>query len=104
MTDVSTAQWVKNVIKQDEIDRYLFDGEDFINEELINQQLAENKNPDRDRVEAIIEKARNLQRLEPEETAALLHVQEDDLWEKIFEAGLEIKRKVYDNRVVFFAP
>jgi 2-iminoacetate synthase len=102
MSDVAT--WVKNVIKQEEIDKYLIDGEDFINEDLINRQLEENKNPDRKQIEEIIEKACNLQRLEPEETAALLHVQDDDLWEEIFSAGLEIKRKVYDNRVVFFAP
>ena len=86
MAEVTTAEWVKNVIKQDEIDKYLIDGEDFINEDLINRQLAENQNPDRKQVEEIIEKARNLQRLEPNETAALLHVEDDDLWEKMFAA------------------
>ena len=44
MSDVTTADWVKNVIKQDEIDKYLIDGEDFINEDLINRQLQENQN------------------------------------------------------------
>ncbi len=104
MSDVTTAEWVKNVIKQDEIDKYLIDGDDFINEDLINRQLQENQNPDRKRIEAIIDKSLDLNRLEPEETAALLHVKDNELWEKIYAAGLEIKRKVYDNRVVFFAP
>jgi len=101
---MTTAQWTKNVIKQDEIDRYLTDDKDFINEDLIWQQIKDGRDPSREVVEAIIEKARNLNRLEPEETATLLNVKDDELWEKMFEVGLEIKRKVYDNRVVFFAP
>lgn len=101
---VTTAEWVKNVIKQEEIDKYLIDGDDFINDDLIWQQLKENQNPSRKEIERIIAKSLDLKRLEPEETAALLHVKDEDLWEKIFKVGLEIKRKVYDNRVVFFAP
>ena len=66
---MTTSEWVKNVIKQDEIHRYLIDGKDFINDDLIWKQLKENNNPSRERIDTIIEKARNLNRLDPEETA-----------------------------------
>jgi len=42
--------------------------------------------------------------LELFEAAALLNVHDDDLWDEIFAAAARIKTKVYDNRVVTFAP
>ena len=42
--------------------------------------------------------------MEPHETAALLNLKDTDLWEEIFEAAGKIKRDVYDNRIVTFAP
>ncbi|MCK4463070.1 MAG: [FeFe] hydrogenase H-cluster radical SAM maturase HydG, partial [Candidatus Omnitrophica bacterium] len=39
-----------------------------------------------------------------DETAILLNVEDKDLWEEIFWAGGEVKRRVYDNRIVTFAP
>ena len=35
LSSPSVAQWAKSVIKQDEIDRYLDDGRDFIDDEAI---------------------------------------------------------------------
>ena len=31
-------------------------------------------------------------------------MKDEDLWQEMFETGLKIKQKVYDNRIVFFAP
>jgi 2-iminoacetate synthase len=42
----TAAEWKKDVIVRDEIDKYLIDGKDFIDEEKIHAQIANAKNPD----------------------------------------------------------
>ncbi|MCC8173201.1 MAG: [FeFe] hydrogenase H-cluster radical SAM maturase HydG, partial [Odoribacter sp.] len=96
--------WVKQVIKQDEIDKYLVGGKDFINEQEIESLLAQNKKPDKKRVRDILQKSLDIQLLSPSETAILLNVQDKDMLREMQEVGLEVKKKVYDNRIVFFAP
>ena len=39
--------------------------------------------------------------LSPEETAVLLNVEDPDMLEEMREAALQVKKKVYDNRIVF---
>ncbi len=104
MQSVKISEWKKEVIKTDEIEKYLIDGRDFIDETAIMTHLETNANPDKARVREIIAKAMQIERLEPEETAALLNVNDPDLWNEMYAAGLAVKRKVYDNRIVFFAP
>jgi len=104
MSELAVKDWVKQVIKPDEIDKYLINGKDFIDEQVINNTLDKNEKPEKQRVRDIIQKSLHIERLEPGETAALLHVKDPGLWEEIYAAGLEVKRKVYDNRIVFFAP
>jgi 2-iminoacetate synthase len=101
---IPAKSWLTSRVKQAEVERYLKNGQDFINDELIKTKLAENKQPEPARVRAIIDKALTIERLEPDETAALLNVTDEALWQEIFEAGLKIKKKVYDNRIVTFAP
>ncbi|MEC9489763.1 MAG: [FeFe] hydrogenase H-cluster radical SAM maturase HydG [Halanaerobiales bacterium] len=101
---MAPQKWANNVIKEDEIERYLIDGEDFIDEKLIKSKLAENDDPDKVQIEAIIEKSLDIERLSPEETALLLNVEDPELLDMMYEAALEVKRKVYDNRIVTFAP
>ena len=96
--------WVDQVIKQEEIDKYLIDGKDFINEEEIWGKLKSNNDSSEARVRAIIEKSLSITRLDFDETATLLNVKDEKLWEEMYEAAAEIKRRVYDNRIVFFAP
>ena len=98
------SQWVKNVIRQDEIDRYLVGGKDYIETANIEKTLLANQNPDPAKVRAILQKSLDVQLLSPEETATLLHVKDPELWEEMKETALAVKRKVYDNRIVFFAP
>lgn len=98
------GKWIDSLIKQDEIDRYLNNGKDFVDEQLIWNQLEEQKNPPDSYIREIIAKSLELERLDPVETAALLNCLNDELWEEIFRAGLRIKRKVYGRRIVFFAP
>ncbi|MDP4206469.1 MAG: [FeFe] hydrogenase H-cluster radical SAM maturase HydG, partial [Bacteroidota bacterium] len=99
-----TSEWVKSVIRKDEIEKYLINGKCFIDERVIEGKLEANAAPDKSRVRAIIQKSLEIKTLEPDETAALLNVQDPELWEEMDAAALEVKKKVYDNRIVFFAP
>ncbi len=96
--------WAENVVKQDEIDKYLINGKDFIDENIIGNNLSNNTKPEKQRIRDILKKSLDIERLEPDETAALLNVTDTEMWEKMYETGLQVKRKVYDNRIVFFAP
>lgn len=96
--------WMDKVVVQDEIDRYLKDGKDFIDDELIWKQINEAKEPTRDMVLKIVAKSRELNRLDPEETAILLKVSDKELLAEMKKAALEIKQAVYGRRVVTFAP
>ncbi|MCK5225806.1 MAG: radical SAM protein, partial [Planctomycetes bacterium] len=102
--DLSVKNWMAGVIKPDEITRYLKDGKDFIDDEKIERQIADGAKPDRQKIKDIIAKSLSIERLEPEETAALLNLKDNDLWDEIFAAAGEIKKRVYDNRIVTFAP
>ena len=55
-------------------------------------------------IEGILAKAKGLNRLSLEETAALLSVRDAGLTEKIFEAAAYVKNTIYGRRVVLFAP
>ncbi len=100
----AAGPWAKNVIKQDEVDKYLIDGKDFIDDKLINKQIEENKNPGKSRIKDILAKSYDLQTLAPEETAALLDVTDPEILSEMYETGLKVKQKVYGTRIVTFAP
>ncbi len=100
----NVKEWMKNAIKQDEIDRYLINGKDFIDDDRIHEQIRGAKNPEKSRVMEIIAKAKTIELLTPEETAVLLNVTDEDVWHEINLAAADIKHKVYDNRIVTFAP
>jgi len=75
----------------------------FIDEEKIEKLLREVR-PDKVRVREIIQKAISKKRLEPEETAALLNVEDKAHLEEIFSGAKKLKQDVYGNRIVLFAP
>jgi len=100
----SIGNWMRSVIREDEITRFMEKGNDFINEEEIGRLLDRNKDVEPRRVRDIIQKSLSIERLEPEETAALLNVEDNHLWDEIFWAAGEVKKRVYDNRIVTFAP
>ena len=104
MNATATKSWIKSVIKEDEIDRYLVNGKDFIDEDLIWKQIRENNDPDPLRIRDIMAKSMDLQTLEPAETAALLNVTNPEVLSEMFSTALKVKQKVYGNRVVTFAP
>jgi len=104
MPNVKVAEWRRRVIKPDEIDKYLVDSRDFIDEDIIVSHLKATTNPDKARVREILDKSLDITRLDPQETATLLNVTDDELWNEMYATGMAVKRKVYDNRIVFFAP
>ena len=101
---ISIADWQKNLIKQDEIDRYLIDGKDFIDDDAIEADLAKNRQASPERVRAILKKAHDIKLMEASDVAALVTVTDPALRAEVFKAAEEIKTKVYDNRIVTFAP
>lgn len=96
--------WMDMVIKEGEITKYMENGKDFINDEEIWEKLRKNQNPDPSRIREILQKSLSIETLTPDETAALLNVKDPELWEEIFDVAAKVKKKVYDNRIVTFAP
>ena len=76
----------------------------FIPEEEIFHTLEETKNPSAERVREIIQKSLDKNRLDPEEMAVLINAEDPELVEEIFEGARELKKRVYGNRIVLFAP
>lgn len=92
-------------IDQGEIDKYLrADGSDYVNDAEIDSLLAQTGAPEAARVRDLIEKAKAIQTLSQGELAELMRVEDPELWEEMKAAAGEIKHKVYDNRIVTFAP
>ncbi len=104
MGTVACERWIDTVIKEDEFARYLDDGKDFIDDGAIEGHLCRNRNPEPHQIRDILDRALSLQRLDPHETATLLNVQDEELWEEMFETAGQIKSRVYGPRIVTFAP
>ena len=102
---VTASEWRKTKIKEEQINKYLNDdGTDFINDKLIESKIESNRNPDPLQVRDIIAKSLSVQTLSPDEAAVLLNVQDPEIWKEMEDVAGQIKRKVYDNRIVTFAP
>ena len=101
---MNAKEWAQQVVKPAEIEKYLIGGKDFIDPTAIAEDLAAGVRPDRSRVRDILQKSLEIKILTPAETATLLNVEEPELLEEMREAAFEVKRRVYDNRIVFFAP
>src|SRR5574344_1255574 len=100
----SVADWVKAQIKQDEIDKYKTNGYDFIDDDYINRTLEENRSAEKERIRGILNKAHEIHLMDDKDVAALCNITDPDLREEVFTAAEEIKKQVYDNRIVMFAP
>ena len=101
------ADYVKRFVIREEIDKYLPGGRHFIDEEKIARLISETdgKPADPVKVREIIAKSESTcETLTPEETAVLMQVTDPALFEEMRAAADRIKKKVYDNRIVVFAP
>ena len=77
---------------------------DIIDEEKIFKIIQETRKANRAIVEKILNKAKKKEGLSLEDTGHLLNVENGDLLEKIFKTAGEIKKEIYGDRLVFFAP
>ncbi|MGN0833443.1 MAG: [FeFe] hydrogenase H-cluster radical SAM maturase HydG [Kiritimatiellia bacterium] len=98
----------RNFVVQSEIDKYLPGGKHFIDEARIEACIAEiaERPADPAKVREILAKSEaTCETLQPEETAVLMSAAADpDAYAEMRAAAERIKRKVYDNRIVVFAP
>jgi len=76
---------------------------DFIDEARLHDRLARGT-PDAARVRGVLAKSLAKAALTVEETAVLLAADQPALVEEIFAAARRLKRDVYGNRIVLFAP
>ena len=68
------------------------------------QNLLENSKEDLPRARELFKKALDKKPLSVEETAVLLAIESEEGLKELFAAARELKRKVYGNRIVLFAP
>jgi len=76
----------------------------FIPTEDIERLLADTHSPDKARVREIIAKSLAKNRLDPIETATLINATDPELVEEIKEGARTLKKTIYGNRIVLFAP
>lgn len=76
----------------------------FIDSELINSLLNETAQPTHEEITQILQKAENNERIIPREVALLLNCEQPDLLNKLFTTANAIKKKIYGDRIVVFAP
>ncbi len=76
---------------------------DFIDDEALEGLVADTE-ADPIRVREIIAKSLAKEPLQAAETAVLLNAEDPELIEEIFAAARRLKRDVYGNRIVLFAP
>ena len=98
------SDYVARIVRPEQVRPYLDGGESFVPDEPIRAALEANRSPDPARVRDILAKSLAVETLAPDETAALLQVQDPDLKAEMIRAALAVKHKVYDNRIVTFAP
>ncbi|WP_027339672.1 [FeFe] hydrogenase H-cluster radical SAM maturase HydG [Halonatronum saccharophilum] len=75
----------------------------FISDQKLND-ILDNIEVSGEIIDKIIEKSLNKERLTLEETAVLLNADKQEWIDKIFAGAKELKRRVYGDRVVLFAP
>jgi len=96
--------WISQRIKRSQITKYMTEGKDFIPQGQIIEDLAKTKDPDPMRIKDILDKSLAIETLSLDETASLLKVEDPKTLALMREVALKVKKKVYDNRIVTFAP
>ncbi|MDP8267070.1 MAG: [FeFe] hydrogenase H-cluster radical SAM maturase HydG [Candidatus Aceula meridiana] len=97
-------RWINKRIKKDQIKKYLVDGKNFIDEQEIYSTLEKNKEPRPEYIRRLLQKSLRIENLTLEEAAALIAVEDPQLLDEMKKTAFEVKKKVYDNRIVTFAP
>lgn len=104
-TTMTTKEWAATRVKPEEYERYLLPGgRDFVDDEAIARTLAMARPPEESRLRDLLDKSLAIKDLDLLETAELLAVTDPQQMLRMGEAALAVKRKVYDKRIVTFAP
>jgi 2-iminoacetate synthase len=98
-----SQKWSQRVIQQEEINKYK-SGKNFISEEFFESILKTKYDTSPSHVRDILQKSKEIHTLSHQEVATLMQVSDPALWDEMFDAAKEVKEKVYDNRIVTFAP
>ena len=77
---------------------------DFIADARISQRLEGAYEPDSKRINDILAKSLSIKALDLDEVACLLKVNDREILAEMAQAAKAVKQKVYDNRIVIFAP
>ena len=86
------------------MNRKRFDENVSIDRDYILSLIDGAKNTTRQDIDRILEKATHKKGLDHAEIAALLEIKDPDQVQKLYEVSGRIKRDVYGNRIVLFAP
>jgi len=78
--------------------------EEIVDEEKFKALLEEARNPPKEKVRSVVRKASLKRGLSLDEVAILLNADDKKLVEEMFKTAAKIKRGIYGNRLVFFAP
>lgn len=76
----------------------------IIYDQYIYDLLEQTKDPSKEDVDRVLKKATINEGLSHKDIATLLQVNDKDLMKNVFEIAGRIKRKIYGNRIVIFAP
>jgi 2-iminoacetate synthase len=76
----------------------------IVNEKKINEILEATRNPSRNKILEILKKALKKRGLELEEVGYLVNTEDPKLIKKMFAVSGRIKKEIYGDRLVFFAP
>src|SRR5574344_2903562 len=79
------------------------DAVDFINDDKLHN-LIKNTHEDPVKIRDIFQKSKAKQALSVEETAELLEISSHEMLEELFQTARDLKRSIYGNRIVLFAP
>lgn len=74
----------------------------FIDDEYIRELLTVRAGDDE--IEKILDKAENFEGLNHREVAALININDEKHWDRIFKIAGKIKEHIYGERIVLFAP
>ncbi len=77
---------------------------EILDEEKIFDLLKNSTAPNDTEVDQILEKAKKLKGLRPEDAAQLLQIKDSKQLQKLYATALQVKEAIYGNRLVFFAP
>lgn len=75
-----------------------------LNHNSILTLLKQTEKPEKQTIQAILDKAKRKENLTMEEIAVLLNIDSDEELKQLFEIAKSIKQEIYGNRLVIFAP